>query len=671
MPETPDTPDTPSERTATLHRRTYLKAATGSLAAAGAFTGLATPITTPNDADTDSSDLADQTVTADEFQYDTTYDVVDDLGMDPTGEEPIDDILGNHLESNTKLEFPQGTFRVTEYTFDYGNGLHDFGMVGVESGATIVLDTSDDVTSSSGAAWLSLGGGGSSNIQYEGLRHEAGNAPEAPRMQINVDDGLLVRDVLHRGVHDGSKGPFIFGIFTKDGSGLIDGLHAPDGAPDGSGAVGLFVHQYTKGNLECRDCWIEGFPNNGLYESKKSTGTVTVNGGLYKNNNIANVRLAGSGGTVRDCCVVVNKPHSDPDFPTNMRGIWLFADDATVENCDVVQVADAASDGGIVVAGSGTTEIRDTKIRIRTDDTAAMYAVKPESTPAPVVCSGVEVKGDADHTGIGNPGSAAFRAFGRPNSVFWSCCVKQTGNDRDGVLLQYCDGSRVKGSSFDVTGDAIVIDHSSDVIRKNNSVGTTRCAHPSCPNDLNTAIDRFDDDTLSAYSFDRGESGAGVVSSPTRSRGGALSVGDTVTEMTSTDGLPAYPAAGDTVSYWLRGDGGAADVNLSYGVQNDENRYFVRVDIANADLILFRYENGTTHRLGSNSTGYTLSQKTWYELVVDWSEDGNHMATLRDADGNRIAHVVGSDATWSSGGIGYDAYLDCGQRVVFDDVTVR
>ncbi|MGA9402095.1 MAG: hypothetical protein WBV42_14635, partial [Haladaptatus sp.] len=279
MPETPDTPDTPSERTATLHRRTYLKAATGSLAAAGAFTGLATPITTPNDADTDSSDLADQTVTADEFQYDTTYDVVDDLGMDPTGEEPIDDILGNHLESNTKLEFPQGTFRVTEYTFDYGNGLHDFGMVGVESGATIVLDTSDDVTSSSGAAWLSLGGGGSSNIQYEGLRHEAGNAPEAPRMQINVDDGLLVRDVLHRGVHDGSKGPFIFGIFTKDGSGLIDGLHAPDGAPDGSGAVGLFVHQYTKGNLECRDCWIEGFPNNGLYESKKSTGTVTVNGG--------------------------------------------------------------------------------------------------------------------------------------------------------------------------------------------------------------------------------------------------------------------------------------------------------------------------------------------------------------------------------------------------------
>ncbi len=668
MSEKSDTPDTRGTRNARFDRRTYLKAATGSLVATGAFTGLATPTATPHDAETTPTD---QTVTADGFQYDTTYDVVDDLGMDPTGEEPIDDILGNHLESNTKLEFPQGTFRVTEFTYNYGNGLHDFGMVGVEAGATIVLDTPDDATPSPGASWLSLGGSGSSNIQYEGLRHGVGNAPEAPGMQINVDDGLLVRDVLHRGVHDGSKGPFIFGIFTEDGSGLIEGLHAPDGAPDGSGAVGCFVHQYMKGSLEFRDCWIEGFPNNGLYESKQSTGTVTVNGGLYKNNNIANVRLAGAGGTVRDCCVVVDHPHSSPDFPTNMRGIWLFADDATVENCNVVQVADAPSDGAIIAVGSGTTRIRKTKIRIDTDDVAAMYAVRPESTPAPVVCSGVKVTGDANHTESGYPGSAALRAVGRPNSVFKSCCVKQTGTDRDGILLQYCDGSKVRGSSFDVTGDAISLDHSGNVTRRNNVVGTTNCGKPSCPDNLNTTVDEFEDGNLSAYSFDRGESGASVVSSPVRNGDGALSIANVATEMTSTDGLPAYPSAGDTVSYWLRGDGDAADTNLSYGVQDAKNRYFVRVDIANADLMLFRYEDDVTHRLASNSTGYTLSQGSWYELVVDWSEGGNHMATLRDADGNRIAHVTGTDSTWSSGGIGYDAYLDCGQQVVFDDVALK
>ncbi len=293
-------------------------------------------------------------------------------------------------------------------------------------------------------------------------------------------------------------GPFVFGLFSEDGTGLIDELRAPDGAPDGSGAVGLFVHQYMKGSLELRNCWIEGFPNNGLYESSKSTGTVTVNGGLYKNNNIANVRLAGSGGTVRDCCVVVNRPHSDPDFPTNMRGIWLFADDATVENCDVMQVADAPSDGGYRRRRKRDDRNPDTRIRIGTDDTAAMYAVKPESTPAPVVCSGVEVKGDADHTGSGYPGSAALRAFGRPNSVFWSCCVKQTGDRPRRRPLTALRRKQGEGKFVRRDRGPIILDHSSNVTRKNNWVGTLSCARPSCPDDLNTTVDRFEDDALSA-----------------------------------------------------------------------------------------------------------------------------------------------------------------------------
>ncbi|EFW92412.1 hypothetical protein ZOD2009_08893 [Haladaptatus paucihalophilus DX253] len=476
-----ENPDTPNERT-TLDRRSYLKIASGALVAGGTIASVtpttATSSVTNGDID---SNVEATTATPDGFQYDEVYDVVDDLGMDPSGEEPIDDILRENLQSNTKLEFPDGTYRVTELVYNYGNGLHDFGMVGVEEGATMLLDTPDSATQNPGAMWLSVGGASDSyNIQYEGLRHDVTDAPEAPGMQINVDDGLLVRDVDHHGVHDGSKGPFIFGVLTDDGSGLVEGLRAPDGAPDGSGAVGVFVHQYTKGDLEFRDCHVGGFPNNGLYESSKSTGTVTVTGGEYRNNNIANVRLAGSGGTVRDCCVVIDDAHSSSSFPTNMRGIWLFADDATVENCDVSLTADVASDGAIVAAGAGTTTIRDTRIRIGTDDTAAMYAVKPKSTPAPVVCSGVQVTGDANHTGSGYPGSAPLRAFGRPNSVFESCCVSQTGTDRDGILLQYCDDSTVTGSGFDVTGDAVVLDHSDDVTQRCNSTCGASCASPSC-----------------------------------------------------------------------------------------------------------------------------------------------------------------------------------------------
>ncbi|WP_227354486.1 right-handed parallel beta-helix repeat-containing protein [Haladaptatus salinisoli] len=659
----------PPERaadTSATNRRSYLKLAAGALT-----TGVALGGASAATGGSTNGGTVDAAVTTDDFQFDRTYDVVDDLGMDPTGQEPIDDALQNNVRSNTKLEFPQGEYRVTDLTFDFGNGLHDFGMVGVEPGATIVLDTTNDVTGNSGAYWLSLGGAGSSNILYEGLRHDAGGAPEAPRMQLIVDDGLLVRDVLHRGRHGGSKGPFLFGVRTSSGTGLVENLRAPDGAPDGSGAVGVFVEMNTTGELEFRNCHLAGFPNNGLYQSGKSTGTVRVVGGLYRNNNIANVRLAGTGGEVRDCCVVVDAPHSDPEFPTNMRGVWLRGRDATVENCDVTLAADTVSDGGVLVGGSGTHEIRSTRIRVDTDETAAMYAAPPETTPAPVRCTNVQVTGDASHTTGGYPGSAAVRAYGRPGSVFESCCVEQTGADRDGILLQYCDASRISGSSFDVTGEPIVLDNSSSVARRNNDAGSASCASPSCSYSPTTTVDGFEDGTLAEYEFDRGESGARVVSTPTERGGNALEIGGTNTEMISTSGLPTYPRAGDTFGYWLRGDGGAADSNLSYGVQGHDDRYFVRVDIANDDLVLFRYENGTAHRLDSDSTGYSLSQGSWYELVVDWAPNGGHMVTLRGADGNRIARVSASDSAWSDGGVGYDAYLGCGERLLVDAVGIK
>lgn len=662
-------PERPTSKELTFDRRSCLKIASGSIVASSALGGTASLAT--GTAGKMGVTAQQASVTVDDFQFAHVYDVVDDLGMDPTGQEPIDGILDKHIASNTKLEFPQGEYRITDLTFDFGNGLHDFGMVGVEPGATIILDTADDVTPSEGAYWLSLGGKGSTNLLYQGLRHDVGSASEAPRMQLIVDDGLLVRDVLHRGSHDGSQGPFLFGVRTETGSGRVQNLRAPDGAPDGSGAVGLFVEMNTTGDLTFRNCRLAGFPNNGLYQSSKSTGTVRVVGGQYRNNNISNVRLAGPGGVVKDCCVIVDDPHSDPSFPTNMRGIWLLGRGSTVNNCDVSLTADTVSDGAIVVAGTGTHAIRNSRIEVDTNDTAAMYASKPDTTPSPIRCSNVQVTGDAAHTRNGYPGSAALRTFGRPKSVFESCCVDQTRADRDGVLLQYSNRSRVANCTFDVTGDPIILDHSSSVTRSQNTTSSATCSLPSCGYSPTTVVDNFEDSTLSEYAFDRGASGASVISSSAGQGTNALSLAGTNTEMISTDGLSTYPSAGDTIRYWIRGDGGVADLNLSYGVQGHDDRYFVRVDVANDDLMLFRYEDAKSHKLDSCSGGYSLSQGAWYEVVVDWSKDGNHMATLRDTDGSTVARVSGFDSTWSDGGVGYDAYLDCREYVLVDGVALK
>lgn len=191
-----------------------------------------------------------------------------------------------------------------------------------------------------------------------------------------------------------------------------------------------------------------------------------------------------------------------------------------------------------------------------------------------------------------------------------------------------------------------------------------------------TIIDDFEDGSLSEYNHDTTRSGrAEIVSSssnPTYDGSYAMAISNEIAELISTSGLAAYPAAGDTFSYRIRGSGGANDLNLSYGVQDHNNRYFVRVDIANNDLMLARYQSGSITWLNKNSGGFTLSQDTWYEVEVAWSGSGDHTATIYDGSGSQVAQVSASgDSTWTSGGIGYDAYVGDGGTVYFDYVTLE
>lgn len=181
-------------------------------------------------------------------------------------------------------------------------------------------------------------------------------------------------------------------------------------------------------------------------------------------------------------------------------------------------------------------------------------------------------------------------------------------------------------------------------------------------------VDDFEDSDLSEYSFDRGSSSASIVSSPNYSGSSALKISETATEMISTSGLSNYPSAGDTFSYWVRASGGVEDVNLTYGVQDHDNRYFVRVDFSNNELILMTYKNASFDSLDAASPN--LSQDSWYKVEVDWSTSGDHTATIYDSAGTQLEQVNGSDSTWTAGGIGYDAYPSSSQSVYFDYVTI-
>lgn len=182
-------------------------------------------------------------------------------------------------------------------------------------------------------------------------------------------------------------------------------------------------------------------------------------------------------------------------------------------------------------------------------------------------------------------------------------------------------------------------------------------------------VDDFEDGDLSQYDFDRGESGASVVSNPTFNGSKALEISGTNTEMIKTTGLPNEPAAGDVFSYWVRGTGGADLINLTYGVQDHTNRYFVRVNLADDRLKLYQYEAGTAYLLADQTSGFSLSEDVWYEVEVDWRKNGRHIVSLNTGS-DRIT-IEETDTTWMKGGIGYDVYVGDTGTVYIDHVTMN
>jgi len=188
----------------------------------------------------------------------------------------------------------------------------------------------------------------------------------------------------------------------------------------------------------------------------------------------------------------------------------------------------------------------------------------------------------------------------------------------------------------------------------------------------NEVIDSFEDSDLSEYHFDQGSSGANIVSDTTYAGSSVLEISGTNTEMISTSSFDHYPSAGDVFSSWVRGTGGADDINFTYGVQDHTNRYFVRVDFANDNLKLYRYENASATLLEKQTSGFTLTEDTWYNVEVDWRKTGVHTTTLYNCNGKEVAQITGSDSTWTDGGIGYDAYLESsGGTVYFDYVAIH
>lgn len=197
-------------------------------------------------------------------------------------------------------------------------------------------------------------------------------------------------------------------------------------------------------------------------------------------------------------------------------------------------------------------------------------------------------------------------------------------------------------------------------------------------------IDSFEnaDQKIDEYKFDRGQSGAEIVTDsestgtqvhgPTYAGLQALKISDSsATEMISLtgDGLSNYPEAGDSIKCYVKASGGADNFNFSWGVQGHQNRYYVKVKPESDAMYLFKLKDGSGTVLGSEN-GLSMSQGSWYSLEVEWETGGTQTVELYDLEGNTLAECTGTDSEWSTGGIGFDAYLDSGETVYFDECVI-
>lgn len=370
------------------------------------------------------------------------FDAIVDLrkaGADPTGSDPIDDVLRKYTRDDTLVVLPSGTYRVEEIDF-YATS--NWGLVGVGDDVTVTPTGTHD--------GVFAGGYRSDNIWLDGFTLDVTGSDSATVSLVGYD-GVAVRNVTVVGRHTAPNSPaFLFRPLGPNATHRVENVTAADGG----NCVGLYAN-HDHGRVEIRDCRFEEFWNNGVYASS-ATGSVLVDGGTYRNNNVANVRVGSSNTTVRNARIAIDAvPNHWTRSGQNMRGIRIVDGPAsgtvTVDNCDIELTGGCGSGAFVSEASAGDFTVTNTRIRV--DDG---YTLGPNDSRSSF---GVSVYGDGERdchqrfenvSVTGDAETFLAARFQRGNTTLKNVCIHQP--NRNGVDFQDGGGNVVEDSTIDVGG---------------------------------------------------------------------------------------------------------------------------------------------------------------------------------------------------------------------------
>lgn len=198
--------------------------------------------------------------------------------------------------------------------------------------------------------------------------------------------------------------------FTWDDAGLTEliNVNRPDGSVAGGRACGFFVPNPHAGVVRFINCQLEGFTSDGLYatafaegDSNDGMGTVEVYGGLYRNNNVQNIRVGGDDSKVIGAVSVFDDVPNGQDSG-NHRGIRVreAGENQVIDDCDIYTAGIDGAGYPVLITdsrfeGPGPSDVRVTNTRIYND--SGKDAVGTHSDDFDVSGDNIHLTGSGNH----------------------------------------------------------------------------------------------------------------------------------------------------------------------------------------------------------------------------------------------------------------------------------
>jgi len=421
--------------------------------------------------------------------FQRVVDAVEDLGMDPTGSDPIDDALDGAIGSDILIEFPPG-----EYLFGRDRTYHDLSNFGIRGTGASVDDVVIKPPRHEGYEFLRVERG--TNILIENITlHQRDTIPEWSSLVVDVSTGAELHDIKFAGFNPSDDPPerpttstpqnlIRFHQQDSDGVSNLTGIEKrgpSDMPPYPNGHSALYMGTDVHGEVNIRDCYIANMSSHAMYASQ-SPGTIRVENCTFKNNNGQQCRVSGDGSVVRSCEIIIDIDNAHPDniYPDGSirynslgNGIWNVSQTnppesgGLVEDTDIICRSVPNHDGPrpflIECDGSASrTVYRNVNVHVESDGHSIVKAVDTARISLPagfpddqsVVFDGVTI------TGTSTGSDPAIDVSGREATVT-NCCIDLDG-DRDGVAVgagkfNPASGS-ISDSNVNVDGRATIID---------------------------------------------------------------------------------------------------------------------------------------------------------------------------------------------------------------------